>query len=260
MQVLRLGSTGAEVQKWQNFLIGRHYYDGVVEGSFGPKTKAATEKFQTAYRISPVDGVVGRGTLAKAIELGFGDIHDFDQSEISPAWPPRADLLIPSQADRERMFGKFKFQPDPVAGNPEKIKILDDWAKKNLMQFEVPQLKGVQGAPADCMVLLHKLVGPKVQKLFQAWEAEGNLPLVLTWNGTYAARYIRGSRTNLSAHAFGSAFDINVKWNSLGVEPALVGKEGSVRKLAYTAGKMGWFWGGWYKSRLDGMHFEIARL
>lgn len=260
MQILRLGSTGAEVSKWQHFLIGKNYYAGVVEGSFGPKTQEATVKFQNAYRLNPADGVVGRATLAKAIELGFGDVHDDDPTEMSAKWPPRADLIIPSQADRERMFGRFKFQPDPVAGNPEKIKMLDDWAKKNLVEVHIPQLKGVQGVNANATVTFHRLGAPKLQKLFQTWESEGLLPLILTWNGTYAARYIRGSRTNLSAHSFASAFDINVKWNGLAVEPALVGKEGSVRKLAYVAGKQGWFWGGWYKSRLDGMHFELARL
>lgn len=257
MQVLRQGSTGAEVTKWQNFLVGQGLYSGMAEGQFGPKTQAATEAFQRAHRLSPADGIVGRLTWAKAIELGYGDLHD--EGEKGAKWPPRPDLMIPTQAVRERLFGRFKFVPDPTPDNPEKIKVLDDWFKTNMAEFYIPQLKAVKGAPADGKVWFHKRVGPQVQALFAAWQKAGLLNLVLTWNGSYAARFVRGSRTTLSAHSHGSAFDINVKWNALGISGPLVGQEGSVRKLAAVAGTMGFYWGGWFKGRPDPMHFELAK-
>jgi predicted lactoylglutathione lyase len=45
----------------------------------------------------------------------------------------------------------------------------------------------------------------------------------------------------------------------LGCVPALVGKDGSVRKLVEIAHQNGFFWGGHF-TRLDGMHWEIAKL
>jgi peptidoglycan hydrolase-like protein with peptidoglycan-binding domain len=256
MQVLRQGSSGPEVTSWQNFLIGQGYYWGKADGSFGPKTIDSTQKFQRTHRLT-ADGVVARLTWAKAIELGYGDLKD--DGDMGADWPPRPDLLIPTQAVRERMFGKFKFEPAPIPGNPEKIKILDNWFKDNMAEFEIPQLKGVKGAPADGKVWFHKKVGPKAQTLFAAWERSNLMHLVLTWDGSYASRFIRGSRTTLSAHSHGSAFDINAKWNALGVSPPLVGQEGSVRKLVPLANQQGWFFGGHMKSRPDGMHFEVAR-
>jgi len=69
---------------------------------------------------------------------------------------------------------------------------------------------------------------------------------------------MRGS-TNLSRHAWGTAFDINVPWNGLNVVPPRVGDKGSVRELVTIANKHGFYWGGHF-GRLDGMHFEIAVL
>jgi len=259
MIVLRLGSIGSEVQSWQNFLFGQGYYSGIADGKYGSKTQQSTVAFQRSVGVLPATGELDRTTWAKAIEKGFGDVHDAG-NESGPGWPPRSDLVSPSQGVRERMFGRFKYRAAPTQDNPEHIEILDDWAAKNLAMFEVPQLRGIKGAPADCKVLFHNKVGPRVQKLFLEWEKFSLLDVILTWNGSYAARFTRGSVTVLSAHAHGSAFDINVKWNPLGAEPPLVDAEGSVRELVPSAGQSGWFWGGFYKSRKDGMHFELAKL
>jgi hypothetical protein len=72
--------------------------------------------------------------------------------------------------------------------------------------------------------------------------------------------FIRGNTTTLSNHAFGTAFDINADQNSLGARPALVGQRGSTRELVPLANKWGFYWGGHFGSRPDGMHFEIAFL
>ena len=62
----------------------------------------------------------------------------------------------------------------------------------------------------------------------------------------------------MSNHAFGSAFDINAEQNTLGTRPPLVGQHGSVRQLVPIANKWGFYWGGHFGGRQDGMHFEIA--
>jgi D-alanyl-D-alanine carboxypeptidase-like protein len=77
--------------------------------------------------------------------------------------------------------------------------------------------------------------------------------------GSFAPRYVRGSRVTLSSHAWGAAFDVNYAWNRLGTVPALRGEKDSVRELVPIAHAYGFYWGGHF-SRCDGMHFEVARL
>jgi len=88
----------------------------------------------------------------------------------------------------------------------------------------------------------------------------GLLDRTLTWDGGYVPRRVRGSTTTLSNHAFGAAFDVNEPWNKLANIPALIGSRGSMRELVQIAGRLGFFWGGHYARRKDGMHFEVARI
>lgn len=95
--------------------------------------------------------------------------------------------------------------------------------------------------------------------MWAAWEQVGLLAHVLSYAGSFEPRFQRGS-TTLSNHAFGTAFDINEPQNKMGTMPALVGKPGGVRELVTIANEHGFFWGGHFKKRPDGMHFEVARL
>ena len=110
--------------------------------------------------------------------------------------------------------------------------------------------------PADGMAVIpaEQLVG-----LWDAWSEAGLIDRVLTFEGAFNARFVRGSRTNLSNHAFGTAFDINFGWNRLGVEPAWPNQQGCLFELIPLAHKWGFYWGGHFQRR-DGMHFEIAKL
>ncbi len=99
-----------------------------------------------------------------------------------------------------------------------------------------------------------------MKALWKAWKKAGLMDRVVTWDGSYVFRLIRGSKTTLSNHSWGSAFDINVRWNGLGKMPALVGKKGSLRELVPLANAYGFYWGGHYRRRKDGMHFECVKL
>ena len=148
-------------------------------------------------------------------------------------------------------------QPAPTPENPEGIRILDQWVTENIRSFDIPELRYVLGANGG-HVPFHRLVGARVQALFASFTAAGLADRVLAFGGSFAPRFIRGSRTVLSAHAHGSAFDINVPWNPLGAVPALRGTKGSVRELVPLANQAGFYWGGHFTTRRDGMHFEIA--
>lgn len=57
-----------EVIQLQKVLRDRHYYEGDIDGDFGPKTRQAVIAFQRAVSLDPVDGVVGDDTR-KALGL-----------------------------------------------------------------------------------------------------------------------------------------------------------------------------------------------
>jgi hypothetical protein len=264
MQVLRTGSRGDDVEQWQLFLRGQDFDDVFdlveIDGIFGDITDKATKAFQRQFRLQ-ADGVVGNRTYGQAMLLGLDVLPDPGDAELGPNWPTHPTHLRPLITNDERMqiFGRFEFVADPRPGNPEAIKLTDKWERDNIVRIEIPQLKGVSNAPRNGAVRFHASVAEQAAALFRAWQDEGLIARVLTWGGAYVSRYVRGSRTTLSNHAFGSAFDINVSWNRLGARPALKGREGCVRELVSLANQHGFYWGGHHTRRPDGMHFELAR-
>ena len=77
----------------------------------------------------------------------------------------------------------------------------------------------------------HRLAAAQLQGMWAEWETAKLLDRILIYDGSFVPRFVRGSRTVLSNHAFGSAFDINERYNKLGKRPALVGEKGSLREL-----------------------------
>lgn len=61
-QVYKQGNTGSTVKKIQQKLKNWGYYNGAVDGIFGPKTKEAVMYFQRRNNLT-VDGIVGTKTL-----------------------------------------------------------------------------------------------------------------------------------------------------------------------------------------------------
>jgi peptidoglycan hydrolase-like protein with peptidoglycan-binding domain len=243
---LRRGDRGEAVAELQRRLLV------TADGIFGPGTEAAAKAAQARLGLV-VDGIVGARTWAALSASPAGPPPK--PAPVAPS-TPSTPLRPLSEAERVALFGRLEFVAAPVAGNPEAIRITNDYAV-NIVAVTVPQLVGVDGSPGG-FAQFHRIVAPQVLALFAAWEAAGLLPLVLSWAGSWAPRFVRGSKTTLSNHAFGTAFDINAAWNGLGVKPAPSGARGSVVDLVPLARAHGLFWGGDF-SRPDGMHFEAAR-
>lgn len=269
IKTIKRGSKGSLVRMWQTFLLGKNFYLGVVDGQFGPATENATKAFQHEW-CSSVDGIVGNESWGVAMSHGLELATADDKGTGGPNWPPKpTDLKPATHAQRIKLFGQFDFEPAPTKNSPEDIKILGTWQRDNLCQVVVPQLKNwnILGAPKSGRIFWHKAAKDQLLGLFQAWDDAGLMPLVRSWAGSWNPRFVRGSRTNLSNHAWGTAFDINVPFNGLGQRPALVGADWSVRKLVPLANAQGFWWGGHWgpafnggTGRADGMHFEVARL
>jgi len=274
MITLRVGSRGQDVGQWQSFLVQRGLLQGGPDGIYGQQTERATARFQSSQRLQP-DGVVGPATLGAALKAGFQQSKPTTPAPLDPARPqptqPRNDFYPPqpgfsalrSDAARQAVFGKFGYVAAPSPTNPEAIKLTDDWATKNIVSVTVPGLKGVRlggsSAVSSGKVSFHRRAAPQLIALWQAWADAGLLDRVLTFDGAYNPRFVRGSHTALSNHAFGSAFDINAHWNPFKAPVAAIGKQGCVMELVALANQHGFYWGGHFPSP-DGMHFEVASL
>jgi peptidoglycan hydrolase-like protein with peptidoglycan-binding domain len=73
MRILRLQSplmTGTDVADWQRFLNSQGLLQSSADGVFGPMTDQATRDFQSRAGLT-ADGVVGPGTVARAVAEGF---------------------------------------------------------------------------------------------------------------------------------------------------------------------------------------------
>jgi len=260
MKTMRLGSTGIDVEKWQIFLRGRKQSSYVtVTGIFDDLTHLETKEFQSKNKLKD-DGIVGPSTMSIALKLGYNAMLDDNTDEYGPNWPIKPAVKSLAYQDRSKLFGNFSFIASPTAANPEAIKITDDWSKRNISTVELKQLAGLRGAPSSCKIQVHKKIEKQIIHLFEEWESACLTQHIKSWGGSWVPRFIRGSRTVLSNHAWGTAFDINVQWNMLGTVPALKGKEGSVRELVETAFRHGFYWGGWFPNRPDGMHFEAYKI
>ncbi|MDN3676280.1 M15 family metallopeptidase [Flavobacterium paronense] len=256
MKLLQLGSRSAAVKKWHYFLIGQGLYHGSAHGIFDWATHTATIAFQKKQGLVP-DGVVGNLTVAAAMLLGFGVVVDVRNDTSGANYPSKPDFPpLVTNAEREALFGKIAFKATPLPNNPEHFDITNRWDRDNLVTVTVPQLIPLKGSAT---VYFHKKGAKQLKQLWSDWQKAGLLPLVLTWDGGYNPRFVRGSQTVLSNHAFGTAFDINFAWNKLGTVPALMGQKGSVRQLVAIAHKNGFYWGGHF-TRKDGMHFELAKI
>lgn len=261
MKTLRLEMQGPEVEKWQAFLRGwKNNSQVIIDGNFSIITERETKQYQADKRLQ-ADGIVGNMTFAAAMKDGFAIIEDDSIERTSPNWPPAPEGARPvSAGDRERIFGRFSFVPAPTPNNPEAIRMTDDWSKKNIVSVSIPQLSGVSGGPRNGVVQVHTALASQIVKMFDAWQQAELQTRILTWGGLWVPRFARGSRSYLSNHSWGSAFDINVTWNGLGVRPALVEQKGSVRELVEIAYEHGFYWGGWFTKRPDGMHFEAYKV
>lgn len=255
MRALKIGSVGEYVLKWQNFLRGQGYMIDVT-GYFDDETNAATMAFQARHKLY-VDGIVGNNTYGKAAQIGFQLIESDD--DINDEFPARPDFApIIGNEQRQELFGLLECSPAPTSKNKEAIRILNDFEKKNIIK--VPINTSNQKIPQ--FIAFHAMAAQQLLGLFRELEDNGLSEKIITFDGAYNPRYIRGKAAEriLSNHAFGTAFDINAKWNMLGSNPATADQIGCVYEIVPVANKWGFYWGGHFKTRLDGMHFEVARI
>lgn len=272
----------AEVQRWQYFLRKQGISQaGAIDADFGINTETATRMFQATHGLT-VNGKVNLATLQKAAERGYTIVpDDYYAKRAGPSFPAKpAGLSSPSNATRNKDFTCFNFLQRHRDQRPDREAIVQkgscdgnvpDWVAAHIINIEVPQLKFARGFGGR--VSCHRKAAPIIKRLFEKWEQDDLLHLIISYEGCFVPRYKRkvplatgghgikrsSEVPQLSNHSFGSAFDINKVDNDLGDVPAFCGRRGSVRELVASATELGVFWGGFFGTP-DGMHFEISRL
>jgi len=175
---------------------------------------------------------------AKAAIPGWG-------SPITPTlpatFPPREYI---SNATRDARFGPIEWVSSPTANNPERIIITNEFPRNFIVRESFPELPG---SPA---IEIHRAATAPLHAVLDELGRRGMLGLVRSFDGSYNPRLVRGSTSSLSAHAYGTAIDLNARENPLGQGPT-----DDQRRLAAVFEEHGWYWGDRF-SRRDPMHFE----
>lgn len=139
-------------------------------------------------------------------------------------------------------------------GNPGAKSFYSD----NLVKVFPPFNMKYDGKPMPYF-MFHRKAAPAISRALDAiWEHVVRDQSILDREGvsdcagTYNPRFVRGSKSKWSNHAYASAIDLDAKANGLG-------QEGDMPRYVIAAFKKeGFRWGGDYKGRKDPMHFEAV--
>jgi len=272
---LNITNRGKDVWHLQEFVVtqGINLTYG-IDGIFGRATEDSLKFYQLSKGLLDT-GVFSDSTIDQALSDGFPFDPRFVKSDfnIGYDYPRRpSGLSSPRSDDMDTMFGRFDFTLDPSDPRGEKIIMDQTWKDDNLRVIKIPQLVGSLIPIEDGFhyhssgrIRCHRLAVDKFKALFQAWEDADLMKRIIVYSGTFNGRMKRGrggstERKHLSNHSWGTAIDINSITNGLGTTPPVVGERGCLRELAYIANQIGFYWGGHYNSRPDGMHFELAEI
>lgn len=199
---------------------------------------------------------------------GWGELPDFPDLPELPDWMPfvepepaptplelpapssaarlvdPAGLVYPTTAQRDAWFGPLTAVPAPTAGNPEAVRITNDFEARNIIRKAFPLVGTIQ---------IHRAAAPSLEAALTDIVNAGLGGELKRFAGSYVPRFVRGSTTNLSSHSYGTSIDVNDHENPQGSPPTA----GQAR-LAPFFERRGWFWADRYKtSKRDPMHFEF---
>lgn len=157
---------------------------------------------------------------------------------------------------RDNQAELIKFYGDPGRGEVDRqlVRVVPPFK----MYFNGRQLKSLG---------FHKKAAPALKAaLNEIWEHYGRDQATLdrlgisNCAGTYNPRYVRGSKTKWSNHAYGAAIDLAAGENGFNAADAdHDGHPGTIPQPVVQAFKrQGARWGGDYKRRRDPMHFEFC--
>jgi D-alanyl-D-alanine carboxypeptidase len=265
--LLKIGIQSPLAKRWNQFLRDHGWRAG-TDDVFDFESSAGSKDFQIHWNDNhpknkiAADGVIGNQSLGRAISGWLDDDLNAEavariEGGIYPAVQIGLKPIVGKSA-LDVAFGEIKFKRKEDGSDD--IVFLNDWPNVYLSTAQVPQLKNITVPIASGKATVHKAVAKQFQALWATWESKQLLGRIQSYAGSYNPRVIRGTQNSLSLHAYAVAFDINVDSNGLGALPALQGEGGSVLELVGIANRFGFYWGGHFQSRFDGMHFEVCKI
>ncbi|RDJ05093.1 peptidoglycan-binding protein [Rhizobium grahamii] len=266
--ILTVGAFGNDVRRLQEYLDVEVSASLTADGLCGGKTKEEVFRFRKKFGLPVAPAFDDQCFAVSETRVDIKPDFDPDPTKTGREWPKKkSGLSSPSASEMQSKCGAIEFVHNPVSGNPEHIKITNDFVAEHIATIDIPELRdcvvpldpGV--AKTDGRIHFHRRHAARLAKLFSDWREAGLTNRILTFDGSFNARLKRGSTkatlANLSNHSWGTAFDINAYWNPRKATPVLMGDRGCVRELVSIAHSNGFYWGGYF-SIMDGMHFEVA--
>ena len=168
-----------------------------------------------------------------------------------------------SHKERVRLFGDLPYVTikNPNIPNSFLVVVNSKWRHSNIVLMDIPQLNDILNGKKK---YINRKIHRQLQAVFEVLEHLQLMDRILTFNGTYVPRFKKGRNgsrgaLDLSNHSWGTAIDLNAKWNGFGVPPAKKGTNGSLEELVDIFLDFGFLWGGLWGTP-DGMHFEAERI
>lgn len=133
-----------------------------------------------------------------------------------------------------------------------------EWERDNIRPARVPAPLKFAGRPVNTL-RVHRLLVDRFESVYNEIHHVGLWPAVESYAGAYAFRLIRGGES-LSMHSYGAAVDHDPFRNPLGAPPerCFFGNTEAGRAVVRIFEAHGFFWGGKFQGRKDGMHFQFA--
>jgi hypothetical protein len=127
----------------------------------------------------------------------------------------------------------------------------DPTLENNMVLWDIPNELEI-GAIPKRLYCNKDMVYPLTQA-FKNLIDRGYVRDLKTFDGCFNIRKKRGL-SSMSLHSWGIAIDVNAAWNQLNMTPTL--SVGFVNCFTDT----GFEWGGNWKGRVDGMHFQLKSI
>lgn len=99
----------------------------------------------------------------------------------------------------------------------------------------------------------NKMMVPLLTEAFRNIVDRELVDEIVTWDGCFNIRLMKGTKATYSLHSWGIAIDINAAWNGFNKKPTMS------KELVQCFKDAGFEWGGDWGTK-DGMHFQPKSL